>query len=121
MGILPDQGVELQRETIEKALAQGKENEELLYSMTNLDHPIQAATITQNLTLIEMMRGWGLDFNTYTMIRGNGKNITGFTLYLKSLMGVLYPGILALLHPRSLILGLTRDKAEGTIDRLRGR
>jgi len=116
---VPDQAVELSREMAEKALAQGPENQELLPSMTNLDHPIQAATIASDLTQLELMKAWGLPSQMYLMIRGNGQNQTGYTLYLKALMGVVYPGLLAFLHPRSSILGYSRDKAEQLADRIR--
>jgi hypothetical protein len=116
---IPDQAVELSREMAEKALAQGPDNQELLPAMTNLDHPIQAATLASDLTQLELMRAWGLPEQMYLMIRGNGQNQTGYTLYMKSLMGVVYPGLLAFLHPRSSILGYSRDKAESLAERIR--
>lgn len=102
-----DPHVELTRETIKMAMGYG-EFKGLLPQVTNLDHPLQAASLAKSASLIEIMRAMGMPKPIYEIIMGHTDNtfISGIDGFLRARMAVIYPGLLGSeMHPRKQLFG----------------
>ena len=89
---VPDPNVELNRDLAQLAMGYG-EYEDILPSVTNFDHPVQASTVAVDLTELEMMRAMGLPQNIYQIIKGGHgmntgpKGVHSWVSFLKAELG----------------------------------
>lgn len=97
-----DQRVELVRDISHMALATGK-FKDLIFQVTNLDHPVHAMSVVHDGTEIEMLRSMGLSKPLYDVYIGINTPMSGLAGHMKARMGMLYPGIAQDLHPRAIL------------------
>jgi len=97
-----DQRVELVRDIAHMLTATG-EFKELIFQVTNLDHPIHAMSVVHDGTEIEILRSMGLSESLYETYIGINTPMSGLGGHMKSRMGILYPGMGQDLHPRSIL------------------
>lgn len=97
-----DQRVELVRDIAHMVTATG-EFKELVFQVTNLDHPIHAMSVVHDGTEIEILRSMGLSKSLYDVYIGIETPMSGLAGHMKSRMGILYPGPSADLHPRYIL------------------
>jgi hypothetical protein len=97
-----DPRVELVRDISHMALATGQ-FKELVFQVTNFDHPIHAMSVVHDGTEIELLRSMGLSKNLYDTFIGINKPMSGLAGHMRARMGILYPGMGQDLHPRALL------------------
>lgn len=118
-----DQRVELVRDIAHMVTATGQ-FKDLVFQVTNLDHPVHAMSVVHDGTEIEILRSMGLSKTLYDTYIGINTPMSGLAGHMKARMGILYPGMGADLHPRSIlgagISGAPREskQSKGLRDRL---
>lgn len=118
-----DQRVELVRDIAQMVTATGQ-FKELIFQVTNLDHPVHAMSVVHDGTEIEILRSMGLSKILYDTYIGIDTPMSGLGGHMKARMGIMYPGIGADSHPRNIlgagISGAPREskQSKGLRDRL---